>query len=79
KLKKLNTKDNNKCLREGQEVLVQVVKESIGNKGVKLTTHLSVSSRFLVFLPDLDQIGVSLKITNEQEKQRLLESIKKIT
>ncbi|MDE5002880.1 ribonuclease E/G, partial [Francisella tularensis] len=41
--------------------------------------HLSVSSRFLVFLPDLDQIVVSLKITNEQEKQRLLESIKKIT
>ena len=79
KLKKLNTEDINKWLREGQEVLVQVVKESIGNKGVKLTSHLSVSSRFLVFLPDLDHIGVSLKITNEQEKQRLLESIKKIT
>ncbi|MDE5041593.1 ribonuclease E/G, partial [Francisella tularensis subsp. holarctica] len=47
--------------------------------GVKLTSHLSVYSRFLVFLPDLDHIGVTLKITNEQEKQRLLESIKKIT
>ncbi|MDE4998912.1 ribonuclease E/G, partial [Francisella tularensis] len=57
----------------------QVVKVIIGNKGVKLTSHLSVSSRFLVFLPDLDHIGVSLQITNEQEKQRLLDSIKKIT
>ncbi|MDE5023052.1 ribonuclease E/G, partial [Francisella tularensis subsp. holarctica] len=50
-----------------------------GKKGVKLTSHLSVSTRFLVCLPDLDHIGVSLKITNEQEKQRLLDSIKKIT
>lgn len=47
--KKLNTKDINKWLREGQEVLVQVVKESIGNKGVKLTSHLSVSSTFFWF------------------------------
>ncbi|AJI53159.1 Rne/Rng family ribonuclease [Francisella philomiragia] len=79
KLNKLNTEDINKWLREGQEVLVQVVKESIGNKGVKLTSHLSVSSRFLVFLPDLDHIGISLKINKEEEKQRLLDSIKKIT
>ncbi|API87719.1 Rne/Rng family ribonuclease [Francisella uliginis] len=79
KLKKLNTEDINKWLREGQEVLVQVVKESIGNKGVKLTSHLSVSSRFLVFLPDLDHIGISLKINKEEEKQRLLDSIQKIT
>ena len=79
KLKKLNKEDINKWLREGQEVLVQVVKESIGNKGVKLTSHLSVSSRFLVFLPDLDHIGVSLKISNEEEKCRLLNTIQKIT
>ncbi|QIV96789.1 RNAse G [Allofrancisella inopinata] len=79
KLNKLNEEDINKWLREGQEVLVQVVKESIGNKGVKLTSHLSVSSRFLVFLPDLDHIGVSLKITNQEEKQRLIQIIQKIT
>ncbi|MBK2026657.1 Rne/Rng family ribonuclease, partial [Allofrancisella guangzhouensis] len=79
KLNKLNKEDINKWLREGQEVLVQVVKESIGNKGVKLTSHLSVSSRFLVFLPDLDHIGISLKITSQEEKQRLLETIQKIT
>ncbi|KEI35174.1 Rne/Rng family ribonuclease [Allofrancisella frigidaquae] len=79
KLNKLNEEDINKWLREGQEVLVQVVKESIGNKGVKLTSHLSVSSRFLVFLPDLDHIGVSLKITKQEEKQRLIQLIQKIT
>ncbi|MGQ4002779.1 Rne/Rng family ribonuclease [Francisellaceae bacterium CB300] len=79
KLKKLNKEDINKWLREGQEVLVQVVKESIGNKGVKLTSHLSVSSRFLVFLPDLDHVGVSLKISSEEEKERLLDTIQQIT
>ncbi len=79
KLKKLNKEDINKWLREGQEVLVQVVKESIGNKGVKLTSHLSVSSRFLVFLPDLNHIGISLKISNEEEKDRLLNAIQQIT
>lgn len=79
KLNKLSNEDINKWLREGQEVLVQVVKESIGNKGVKLTLHLSVSSRFLVYLPDLDHIGISLKISSQEEKDRLLNNIKAIT
>ena len=79
RLNKLNKEDINKWLREGQEVLVQIVKESIGNKGVKLTSHLSVSSRFLVFLPDLDHVGISLKINNEEEKRRLLDTIQQIT
>ena len=79
KLKKMNKEDINKWLRAGQEILVQVVKESIGNKGVKLTSHLSVSSRFLVFLPDLDHIGISLKISSEEEKERLLNTIQQIT
>ncbi|AXA34667.1 Rne/Rng family ribonuclease [Francisella adeliensis] len=79
RLNKLNKEDINKWLRAGQEVLVQIVKESIGNKGVKLTCHLSVSSRFLVFLPDLDHIGISLRISKDDEKNRLQEIIKKIT
>ena len=79
RLNKLDKEDINKWLRTGQEVLVQVVKESIGNKGVKLTSHLSVSSRFMVYLPDLDHLGVSLKISNQNEKNRLIDNVKKIT
>lgn len=79
KFNKLNSEDINKWLRDGQEILVQIVKESIGNKGVKLTSHLSVSSRFLVFLPDLDHVGVSLKISSIEEKERLVNTIKEIT
>lgn len=78
KFNKLNTEDIHKWLREGQKVLVQVVKESIGNKGAKLTSHLSVSSRFLVFLPDLDHIGISLRITNVDEREKLLKYIQEI-
>ena len=79
KLDKLNKEDINKWIKVGQEILVQIVKESIGNKGVKLTSHLSVSSRFLVFLPNLNHIGISLKISKEEEKERLLNTIKKVT
>ena len=77
KINQIN-EDIRKWLREGQEVLVQIVKESIGNKGAKLTSHLSVSSRFLVYIPDLDHIGVSLKIDNLEEKNRLIEIVKSI-
>lgn len=58
-------------LREGQEILVQVIKDPMGTKGARLTTQLSVSSRYLVYMPDTQGIGVSLKIESEQERQRL--------
>lgn len=58
-------------LRVGQQVHVQISKDPIGNKGAKLTTVLSLPSRFLVYLPELDNIGVSQKIENEEERQRL--------
>ncbi|OUR74423.1 ribonuclease E/G [Methylophaga sp. 41_12_T18] len=58
-------------LREGQEVLVQVIKDPLGSKGARLTTQLSVSSRYLVYMPDTQGIGVSLKIESEQERERL--------
>lgn len=58
-------------LREGQEVLVQVIKDPMGTKGARLTTQLSVSSRYLVYMPETQGIGVSLKIESEQERQRL--------
>ncbi len=58
-------------LREGQEILVQVIKDPMGTKGARLTTQLSVSSRYLVYMPDTQGIGVSLKIEDEQERDRL--------
>lgn len=58
-------------LREGQQLLVQVVKDPLGSKGARLTTHISIPSRLLVFMPDMDHVGISQKIEDEQERQRL--------
>ena len=49
-------------LKEGQEVLVQVVKEPLGTKGARLTSHVTMPGRFLVFMPTVDHVGVSRKI-----------------
>jgi ribonuclease G len=58
-------------LSEGQEVLVQVIKDPLGTKGARLTTHITVPSRYLVLLPGENTIGVSTKIEDEAERQRL--------
>jgi len=58
-------------LKEGQEVLVQVVKEPLGTKGARLTSHVSLPGRFLVFMPTVDHIGVSRKIESREERARL--------
>jgi ribonuclease G len=58
-------------LREGAEIVVQVVKDPLGTKGARLTTHLSVPSRFLVLLPGSTHIGVSARIEDEEERSRL--------
>jgi ribonuclease G len=58
-------------LREGQEVVVQVVKDPIGSKGARLTTQISIPSRYLVLLPQSKVIGVSSRIEDEAERQRL--------
>ena len=62
-----------KVLKAGQEVLVQVVKEPNGNKGAFLTTWLSLAGRFLVLTPGQEQIGVSRKVDNDEERARLRE------
>src|SRR5450759_4915847 len=49
-------------LKEGQEIVVQVVKEPLGTKGARLTSHVTMPGRFLVFMPTVDHIGVSRKI-----------------
>jgi ribonuclease G len=58
-------------LHEGQLLLVQVIKDPLGTKGARLTTHITIPSRFLVFTPDVLHVGVSLKIEEEAERQRL--------
>jgi len=58
-------------VREGREVVVQVVKDPIGNKGARLTTQLSIPSRYLVLLPDSQVVGVSARIEDEAERARL--------
>ncbi len=58
-------------LREGQEVLVQVLKEQLGTKGARLTTNITIPSRYLVFMPNAENIGVSSRIENEEDRERL--------
>jgi len=62
-------------LKEGQEILVQVIKEPIGNKGARVSTNLTLPGHYLVFLPYMNRIGVSRKIKNEKERNRLKELV----
>jgi ribonuclease G len=58
-------------LKEGQDVLVQVAKEPIGTKGARITSHITIPGRFLVFMPTVDHVGVSRKIESREERARL--------
>ena len=58
-------------VREGQSLLVQVLKDPISTKGARLTTQISIPSRYLVYLPGSDHVGISQRIEDETEKQRL--------
>ncbi|HEX9081673.1 MAG TPA: ribonuclease E/G, partial [Holophagaceae bacterium] len=63
-------------LKEGEETLVQVVKDPIGSKGPRLSRHLSFPGRFLVFMPGIEHIGISRKITDPEERERLRDLIR---
>jgi ribonuclease G len=58
-------------LREGQEVVAQVLKEPLGQKGARITSHVSLPGRYLVFMPTVEHVGVSRKITDDEERRRL--------
>ncbi len=64
-------------LKEGDEVLVQVVKDPIGTKGARITCHISLPGRHLVFMPTVDHVGISRRIENEKERRRLRELVDK--
>ena len=63
-------------LHEGQEILVQVIKDPLGSKGARLTTRITIPSRYVVFMPNMNNIGVSQRIEDELERQRLKDLIK---
>jgi ribonuclease G len=58
-------------LREGQELLVQVIKDPLGTKGARLTTNITIPSRYLVFMPNSTNVGVSSRIESDEERERL--------
>jgi ribonuclease G len=58
-------------LKEGQEILVQIAKEPIGKKGARITSHIALPGRFLVYMPTVNHTGVSRKIASDDERQRL--------
>lgn len=59
------------CLKKGQEVIVQVLKEGIGTKGPTLTSYLSVPGRFLVMMPGMDNVGVSRRVEDEDQRREM--------
>lgn len=72
-LKKYNT------IKAGQEILVQVNKEEVGDKGAKLNLEVSLAGRYLVYIPSNDRVTISNKITEEKERFRLKKIVKSIT
>jgi ribonuclease G len=65
-------------LREGQEILVQIAKEPIAKKGARITSHIALPGRFLVYMPTVEHVGVSRKIESDNERQRLRKIIQQL-
>jgi ribonuclease G len=65
-------------LREGQDIMVQIAKEPIGTKGARLTSHISLPGRHLVLMPNVDHIGISRKIEDPVERERLKSLVQEI-
>ena len=58
-------------LKQGQDIIVQIIKEPIGTKGARVTTHITLPGRYLVLMPTVDYIGISRRIDDEKERDRL--------
>jgi ribonuclease G len=65
-------------LQEGQELLVQISKEPLGTKGARITSHISLPGRHLVYMPTVDHIGISRRIEDEEERERLREVVERL-
>ncbi|HEX6896304.1 MAG TPA: Rne/Rng family ribonuclease [Bryobacteraceae bacterium] len=58
-------------LKEGQEIIVQIAKEPLGQKGARITSHIALPGRYVVYMPTVEHTGVSRKIASDEERQRL--------
>lgn len=65
-------------VREGQEVVVQIARDPIGTKGARLTSHISLPGRFLVYMPTVNHLGVSRRIPDDRERSRLKQLLEKL-
>ncbi|WIV10609.1 Rne/Rng family ribonuclease [Proteiniborus sp. MB09-C3] len=74
-LKDISIKD---VIKSGQDIVVQVIKEPFGNKGARVTTHITIPGRHIVLMPYTDYIGVSRRINDETERNRLREIIESV-
>jgi len=61
------------CLKRGQEIMVQVIKEGVGTKGPTLTSYISIPGRFLVMMPQMDRVGVSRKVEDDDRRKQMRE------
>ncbi|WP_428033557.1 ribonuclease G [Amphritea sp.] len=68
----------NRLLREGQSLTVQVTKDPLGTKGARLTTNLSIPSRYLVYMPGNEHIGISQRIEDSEERERLRKAVEEV-
>ncbi|MDO6564073.1 ribonuclease G [Amphritea sp. 1_MG-2023] len=68
----------NRLLREGQSLTVQVTKDPLGTKGARLTTNLSIPSRYLVYMPGNEHIGISQRIEDNEERERLRKAVEEV-
>jgi ribonuclease G len=64
-------------IKEGQEVLVQVAKDPIGTKGARITTHITLPGRYMVFMPTVDHVGISRRIDRDRERRKLRDFVEK--
>ena len=69
--KQFQVRDISELVRQGQDIVVQVVKDPLGTKGARLTTDITLPSRYLVFMPGASHVGVSQRIDSESERNRL--------
>ncbi|EWH11607.1 ribonuclease G [Catenovulum agarivorans DS-2] len=75
----LPVRDIKDLVKEGQNIVVQVVKDPLGTKGARLTTDITIPSRYLVFMPGAEHVGVSQRIESESERERLKEIVSQYT
>jgi len=74
----LPSTDITELLKNGEKILVQVAKAPIGTKGARLTTHITLPGRLLVFLPTVDHVGISRRIESDSERRRLQELVERL-